>query len=118
MTRFEAPQGTQAVVRAIRLLKAFSSARPELTLAELCAAIGLTKTTTHRLLSALVSEGLVARKASRNSYRLGPAVIALGSQALLTSDLRSEARPTLEALASETGRLSPSKSWRPMRCWC
>ncbi len=103
MTQSEAPQGTQAVLRAIRLLKAFSSTQPELTLAELCATIGLTKTTTHRLLSALLSEGLVARKSSRNTYQLGPALIALGSQALLTSDLRSEARPTLEALAAETG---------------
>ncbi len=103
MTRSAAPRGTQAVVRAIRLLKAFTPARPELTLAELCAAIGLTKTTTHRLLSALESEGLVARGSSGKTYRLGPAVIALGSQALLNSDLRIEARPTLEALAAETG---------------
>ncbi len=103
MAGSEAPQGTQAVVRAIRLLKAFSPVRPELTLAELCATIGLTKTTTHRLLSALASEGLVVRRGSRNTYQLGPAVIALGSQALLTSDLRREARPTLEALGLETG---------------
>ncbi len=101
--RLEAPRGTQAVIRAIRLLKAFSPARPELTLAELCAEIGLSKTTTHRLLSALLSEGLVVRRGARNSYQLGPEVIALGSQALLTSDLRKQARPTLEALAVETG---------------
>ncbi len=103
MTRHEAPQGTQAVVRAIRLLKAFTPDRPELTLAQLCDGIGLTKTTTHRLITALESEGLVARNSSRSTYHLGPAMIALGSQALLTSDLRHTVRPTLEALAAETG---------------
>ena len=103
MTRIEAPQGTQAVVRAIRLLKAFSPDQPELSLAQLCAGIGLTKTTTHRLLTALESEGLVARNGVRNTYHLGPAVIALGSQALLSSGLRPAVRSTLEALAAETG---------------
>ncbi|MDJ0838348.1 MAG: IclR family transcriptional regulator [Acidobacteriota bacterium] len=101
--RLEAPQGTQAVIRAIRLIKAFSPQQPELTLSDLCQAIGLTKTTTHRLLTALESEGLVARNPANGTYHLGPAVIALGSQALLSSDLRGSVRPTLEALSAQTG---------------
>lgn len=103
MNQTEAPQGTQAVIRAIHLLKAFSAEHPELSLAQLCAVIGLTKTTTHRLLAALESEGLVERNASRNTYHLGPAMIALGSQALLSSGLRRAVRSTLEELAAETG---------------
>lgn len=102
-TKTEAPQGTQAVIRAIRLLKAFSPDHPELSLADLTEAGGLTKTTTHRLLTALESEGLVARNPSSSAYRLGPAVIALGSQALMSSDLRAAVRPTLEELARQTG---------------
>jgi DNA-binding IclR family transcriptional regulator len=48
-----APQGTQAVIRTVRLLKAFSEKRSEMTLGELAATNQLTKTTAHRLLRAL-----------------------------------------------------------------
>jgi DNA-binding IclR family transcriptional regulator len=98
-----APRGAQAAVRAIRLLKSFTRAQPERTLGELSAAHALTKTTAHRLLSALESEGLVGRDAQTGSYRLGPAALALGLDALQSHDLRARARPLLERLAAETG---------------
>ncbi len=101
MDRIEAPAGTQAVVRALRLLRAFTPAQPELSLAQLSTSQGLKKTTAYRLLLALESEGLVERSAG--TYHLGPEVIALGSQALLTSDLRLRVRPTLERIAAQTG---------------
>ena len=99
----EAPQGTQAVVRALRLLRSFTPQEPRLTLGQLSSAQGLKKTTAHRLLLALESEGLVARDPGCSTYRLGPEVIALGSQALLTSDLCAHVRPTLKRIAAETG---------------
>jgi DNA-binding IclR family transcriptional regulator len=98
----EAPPGTQAVVRALRLLKAFTPQAPDRTLDQLSAGQGLTRTTTHRLLAALESEGLVARNAALNTYQLGPELIALGSQAMLTSDLRATVRPTLERVSAES----------------
>lgn len=101
--KHRAPTGTQAIQRAIGLLKTFSSARPKLTLAELHAATGLTKPTAHRLLSALESEGFVERSTPPGSFRLGPALVALGTQALESSDLRAEVRPTLEEIARSTG---------------
>lgn len=101
--RTEPPKGAQAVTRAISLLKAFSPEKPTMTLAELADAISLNKTTAHRILSALEWDGLVARTERDGAYRLGPTVIALGSQALLTSDLRARIRPILENLARESG---------------
>jgi DNA-binding IclR family transcriptional regulator len=98
-----APQGAQAAVRALRLLKSFTRTAPEHTLAELSAAHALTKTTTHRLLSALESEGLVARNAQTGSYRLGPAAVALAADAMHSHDLRATMHPILERLAAETG---------------
>lgn len=103
MTKREAPPGTQAVLRGIRLLKAMSQRDSEMTLLELSEAAGLTKTTTHRLLAALESEGLVTRGSAQNTYRLGPVVIAMGMQALRTSDLRAMVRPSLDRLAKKTG---------------
>lgn len=103
MTRREPPPGTQAIRRGIRLLKALSRTDGELTLLELSTAAELTKTTAHRLLAAMESEGLVVRGLTQNTYRLGPAVVAMGVHALRTSDLRATVRPALDFLAEKTG---------------
>jgi IclR family transcriptional regulator, acetate operon repressor len=103
MTVKTAPEGTQAVVRAIHLLKAFGRDRPALALAELSDTQGLSRTTTHRLLAALESEDLVSREPATGAYRLGPAIIALGAQALLSHDLRAAAQPELDRLAADSG---------------
>ena len=102
MARREPPQGTQAILRAIRLLKLLSETDTDLTLHELSSVTGLTKTTAHRLLAALESEGLIARGTTPSAYRLGPAVIALGVRALRTSDLRAAVRPNLIEVAEST----------------
>jgi DNA-binding IclR family transcriptional regulator len=98
-----APEGAQAVIRAIRLLKALARNPSETTLAELCADLNLTRSTAHRLLSALESEGLVARNSATGAYRPGPGVIALGARALLANNLRDLVQPELEILASASG---------------
>jgi IclR family acetate operon transcriptional repressor len=95
--------GTQAVLRAIRLLKAFSDSKPVLSLADLSAAAHLKKPTAFRLLTALESEGMVAREAGSEAYRLGPDLLALGGMALRSNDLRSASHTELERLAKETG---------------
>ena len=97
------PQGAQAALRAIRLLKMFTAEAPELQLAEMSLLSGLNKTTTHRLLQALLSEELVDRNPGTGAYRLGPGMMALGVQALSSNDLRLRARPLLKRLAEETG---------------
>ncbi|NCF72442.1 MAG: helix-turn-helix domain-containing protein [Gammaproteobacteria bacterium] len=97
------PQGAQAALRAIRLLKLFTAQVPELRLAEISSLSGLNKTTTHRLLQALHSEELLDRNPGTGAYRLGPGMMALGVQALSSNDLRLRARPLLRKLADETG---------------
>lgn len=97
------PQGAQAALRAIRLLKLFTAEAPELQLAEISRLSSLNKTTTHRLLQALLSEDLLDRNPGSGAYRLGPGIMALGVQALSSNDLRLRARPLLKRLAEETG---------------
>ena len=103
MSETRPPQGAQAALRAVRLLKLFSNERPEMSLSEISKAAGLNKTTTHRLLRALQSEALVARNAATSAYSLGPALMALGVQALASSNLRRRVRPMLNALARQCG---------------
>ena len=96
------PAGAQAVLRAITLLKAFPPEKPERDIAELASEAGLSRSTTHRLLSALESEGLVTREAGGARYRLGPAAVVLGARALRAVSLREKVHAHLEALAEET----------------
>jgi len=103
MKQTSPPQGAQAALRAVRLLKMFTNERPEMTLAELSRASGLNKTTTHRLLRALQSESLIDRNPATSAYSLGAGLMALGVQALASSDLRRRVRPVLRTLARETG---------------
>ena len=97
------PQGAQAAIRAARMLKLFTAEQPELKLGEVSKLAGLNKTTAYRLLQALHSESLLDRNASTGAYRPGPALMALGVQALSSDNLRRKARPLLKRLAGETG---------------
>jgi DNA-binding IclR family transcriptional regulator len=74
-----------------------------MSLAEISRLSGLNKTTTHRLLRALQSESLISRNSATNDYSLGPGLMALGVQALASSDLRRRVHPLLKTLAKETG---------------
>ena len=90
----KAPSGAQAVLRAIALLKAFTLERPERDVAELSDETGLRRSTVHRLLAALESEGLVTKEATPGRYRSRASLIrlrcALASAAV---DQRREAGP-------------------------
>ncbi len=99
----KAPSGAQAVLRAIALLKAFTAERPDGDVAELARETGLSRGTTHRLLGALESEGLVERHPVTGRYRLGPWTVALGARAMKTLGIRDMAHPELETLAERTG---------------
>jgi len=95
--------GTQAVARAVSLLKAFSDARRGWRLTDLARAAHLHKATAHRLLAALEREGMVTRDPAGEHYRLGPEAIALGARAARASDLRATVVPELETLAAGSG---------------
>ena len=103
MTPTKPPQGAQAALRAMRVLKIFKAEQPEMTLAQVSAAAGLNKTTAHRLLRALQSEAFIQKNPATGAYSLGAGLMALGVQALASSDLRRRVRPILKSLARETG---------------
>ncbi|MBB3663300.1 DNA-binding IclR family transcriptional regulator [Prauserella sediminis] len=98
----DAKNMVNSVVRAGQLLDAFDSGKPVLGLTELCAATGLNKTTTHRLLSTLVRMGWLTRTPD-GDYKVGMKLFSLGSVALADFSLRDEARPSLLSLAEQFG---------------
>jgi IclR family acetate operon transcriptional repressor len=98
----KAYNGTQAVQRAMRLLKAFSHGGPELGLSELAKTVELNKSTTFRLLTALENAEMIERTPSGEAYRLGPELLRLGSQTLELNGVAAAARVTLRELAEQT----------------
>lgn len=94
--------GTQAIRRAVSVLKAFGPDATVLTAPEVSRRTGLNRSTVYRLLSALGSEGLVvADEAGR--YRLGPDLAMLGTLALRQMNLHEIALPHTRALAERSG---------------
>ena len=93
----------RSISRAVAVLEQFSLKRPELTFTEISSGIGLTKSTTHRLLAALQHEEMIEFDARRARYRLGLKVFRLGSIVSKTMELGAQSDSLLEELAEETG---------------
>ncbi len=91
----------RAVDRALDLLATLSTSETELTLTELASRLGLSPSTTYRLLVTLESRGYVERSNQTGSYSLGVACLDLGNVFLSQVDLRERALPTMEALREE-----------------
>jgi IclR family acetate operon transcriptional repressor len=94
-----------AVERALAVLDAVAEAE-DIGTNELARRTGINPSTVSRLLATLASRGLVRHVAETGRYRLGARLVHLGSAALAGLDLRQLARPTLSALAAETGETS------------
>ncbi len=97
------PTGTQAILRAISILRVFTDAQPEWRLSDLVEAVDLNRTTTYRLLTALETTGMVTRDTEGELYRLGSEMIAFGGRALRANPLRKVTHPELKRLSSLTG---------------
>jgi IclR family transcriptional regulator, KDG regulon repressor len=90
-----------SLIEGIRILRCFSEDEPELRLSEISRRLGLSKGNTHRLLTMLVSQGLVRRDAHSAQYRLGLGLYELGQLAVSELDLR----PALPRMM-ELGRIT------------
>ena len=94
--------GSQAVERALRLLRCFEVGPPNRSLSELAQLTGLAPATAHRLLRALCRAELLAHDPLTERYSLGVALIPLGSRAADAIGVPA-VRPVLESLATVTG---------------
>lgn len=95
--------GTQAVRRAVTLLKMFNEEHPQWKVTDLARHAKFKKSTASRLLIALEREGLLVFDPARDAYSLGPELIVLGGRAMRSNDLQSLSRSELQGLAEATG---------------
>ncbi|TWH35185.1 IclR family transcriptional regulator [Isoptericola variabilis J7] len=94
-----------SVDKALLTLDALARAGASGTsLAALAAEVGANKSTLHRTLAALRHRGY-AEQADDGTYRLGPAVLALGTTFLAEENLPALLRPALEALCGAVDEL-------------
>jgi DNA-binding IclR family transcriptional regulator len=93
--------GVQVLGRAAAVLRAIHEHPEGMSLSEIATAVGLPRSTIHRLTSALAHEGFVEAASPRGRLRLGPEIgrLARGSR----PELREQLRPFLEMLAAELG---------------
>ena len=94
----------RAVERTIDVLRVFTAERHELSLAEICAAAELPKTTTYRILSTLERRNLLIFDSRHGKYRLGYELVRMGSIAQAGNTLQSIARDYMEWVTKRTGQ--------------
>ena len=96
-TEAKGPSGSQTLLRGLDLIDAVAD-RP-IALAELAERLGLTRSTTHRLASALIDRRFLLFT-PRQGYRLGPKLLELGFRAQQQADVVQIGRDHIEALAA------------------
>jgi len=74
------PDGTQAIRRAIEILTRIAQATPArpATAQGLAAAVGLPRSTVHRMLKSLIDTGMVIQPSTGRGYEIGPLAFELG----------------------------------------
>src|SRR5467141_586647 len=97
------PYRVQVVDRALAALDVLANRSTECSLAELCIALGLHKSTVHRLMMVLEQHRLVDKNPETGRYRLGLKLFEFGSKAIAALDPRRHARPYLDRFQRELG---------------
>jgi IclR family acetate operon transcriptional repressor len=93
--------GTQAIERAISILRQFATNDAPLSLTDVSRAVGLSTATTYRILSTLVREGLLAHDPASERYLIGPDSLFLFAAAARRFGVAA-ARSELEAIVGAT----------------
>lgn len=92
-----------AVTKALRVLKLFDETHRTMSLTEISALSGLTKSSVLRILESLESEGFVRRVEENKRYRLGPTLFVIAHTGYEFSSLVELANPLLKKVVNETG---------------
>lgn len=98
------PRPALAATRAMDVLN-FMAAMPlqDYSLTELVRHLKLNPASCHALLGAMTRDGYLVRHVRRRTYRLGPALIAIGEGALQCHAAVAAGRDQLDAIVAETG---------------
>lgn len=94
--------GAQAISRAFAVLHLVRDRGSDVGVGQIARDLGLTLSTAHRIVRALVTEGYLAQNETNERYYLGGSALLLGQAAYRNFRL-DVVRPVLERLAARTG---------------
>lgn len=94
--------GTQAIDRALGVLKCFTDGKRRLRVSEISEMLDLNSSTTHRIVRALTDNGFLQQDSATSGYHLGSTTLVLGQLAQQHLGF-NEAMPVLERIGMETG---------------
>lgn len=98
----KSPGGTQAVERAVAILELFDERTPDLSIADVVAALDVHRSTASRMMSTLERHGLLEQTDVPGRYRLGLGLVTLAGLVLNRFPVRALARPRLRELRDQT----------------
>ncbi len=98
----EARTGSQSIERAMAVLGVFSAADPDVGISDIATRVGLSTSTAHRIVRALVAGGLVEQGTHTDRYRLGHRAVVMGQIASHNLGM-SEITALLRSLSVELG---------------
>jgi DNA-binding IclR family transcriptional regulator len=93
--------GVQVIDRAVQVLRVLADSQGPMQLRDIALGTGLSTTTVHRILGALVQNTLCEREPD-GRYGLGLTLFELGARVQAGLDLRERSRPPLTQLADAT----------------
>jgi DNA-binding IclR family transcriptional regulator len=93
--------GIQVLQRATAILRLCSTRTNGMSLGQIASAVVLPRSTVQRIVSTLMTEGLLRSDGSRGSIRVGPAIFELANAQRV--DAIEIAHPFLKALSEQTG---------------
>ena len=93
---------SRSIVRVVSILRSFTPNEFKLSAPDISRKVGVPKTTTYRMLSALTSGGLLEQD-RRGKHRIGPELYILGSLYLSTTGILKAAEPVVKTLNELTG---------------
>lgn len=96
-----AQSGVKSAARVLDIFELLVRHRDGMSLSEICAVLGLPKSSGHALLMTLVRRGYLREGRRERTYRLGPALFEIGSAYIASTDLVAEG----QAVVSEVARL-------------
>ena len=92
-------QAVRSVEKALIIINAFSEAKPEMNLSEVCRVTGIPMPTAYRLISTLQNSGYISYSESNGSYRLGLKFFEVANQVARGTGLIQAVLPVLERLS-------------------
>jgi DNA-binding IclR family transcriptional regulator len=95
--------GTQAIRRAVAILKVIASGRyPGVTLDQVANTMQLSRSTTHRIIKALVGEGLVAQDDTKRRYTIGKLTYELSLSVVHDFEFAAQWSGLVDSIARRT----------------